>query len=105
MERNDGRGIAVTVGRWAAMAVATYLVMGVVYSMLVLASAEGPLVSAASWEVMTAFILPAFYANPARVLVAPALALLAFVVSAVAVVLATRGLQTFYGLTKSAQNG
>ena len=87
------------------MAVATYVVMGVVYAVLVLASAEGPLLSDASWEVMTALILPAFYANPARVLVAPALATVAFVVSAVAVVLGTRGLQSLYDLTNSTENG
>lgn len=87
------------------MAVATYLVTGVVYGVLVVASAAGPLLSAANWEVMTAFVLPAFYANPGRALVAPALATLAFVVAAVAVVLGTRALQSLYALTNPATNG
>ena len=94
MSRNDGSGDAASVARWVAMAVATYLVMGVVYSVLVFASVGGPLLTGANWEVMTAFILPAFYANPARVLVAPTLAAGAFVVSAAAVVLTARALQS-----------
>ncbi|NHN60943.1 MULTISPECIES: hypothetical protein [Halorussus] len=105
MAPNYGSGDAVRVVRWAAMAVATYAVTGVVYAILVLASARGPLLSEASWEVMTALILPAFYANPARALVAPGVATLAFVVAAVAVVLGTRGLQSLYVLTNPTQKG
>ena len=98
MSRNYASGTRTAtvarVGRWVAMALATYAVMGVVYSVLVLVSAGEPLLSGASWEVMTAFLLPAFYANPMRALVVPAIAVVAFVVSAVVVVLSTRALQS-----------
>ena len=90
----DATETAVTVARWAAMALATYAVMGVVYSVLVLASAGGPLLSVSRWEVMTAFLLPAFYANPARALVVPGITAVAFVVSAVAVVLVARAIES-----------
>lgn len=75
------------------MLLGTYVLMGVVYAFLVFASAGEALFSESSLGVMTSFILPAFYANPARALTAPAIAVAALLISAVTVVLVTRAIQ------------
>lgn len=75
------------------MLLGTYVLMGVVYALLVFAAAGEALFSESSLGVMTSFILPAFYANPARALTAPTIAATALLVSAVTVVLVTRVIQ------------
>lgn len=75
------------------MFLGTYVLMGVVYALLLFAAAGEALFSGGSLGVMTSFILPAFYANPARALTAPAIAATALVVSAVTVVLVARAIQ------------
>ena len=75
------------------MLLGTYVLMGVVYALLVFAAAGEALFSGGSLGVMTSFILPAFYANPARALTAPVIALTALLISAVTVVLVTRAIQ------------
>lgn len=71
----------------------TYVLTGVVYALLLFAAAGEALFSGGSLGVMTSFILPAFYANPARALTAPSIAAIALLISSVTVVLVTRAIQ------------
>lgn len=81
------------VGRWVAMLLGTYVLMGIVYALLLFVAAGESLFSGGGLEVIASFILPAFYANPARALTAPMIAGAALLVSATAVVLVTRAIQ------------